>query len=86
MGMGHAPWRRVRAWAYSFARAIFFLLVGVWIGFSLVSSAASGGTEYDPALFAIGIASLFAFSCTFLAYLIHRNRIWRGRARRMDQR
>jgi PAS domain S-box-containing protein len=82
----HAPWRRVRAWVYSFARAIFFLLVGVWIGFGLVTGAVSGSADYDPAMFAIGIAALFAFACTFMAFLLHRNRIWRGRARRMVRR
>ncbi|MET0277168.1 MAG: histidine kinase dimerization/phospho-acceptor domain-containing protein, partial [Pseudorhodoplanes sp.] len=64
----------------------FLLLVGVWIGIGLVSSTATGTSEYDPVLFAIGIASLLAFACTFMACLIFRNRTWRSRARKLDER
>ncbi len=86
MGFIHAPWRRVRALVFRFARMAFLLLVGVWIGFGLMSSTATGTSDYDPVLFAIGIAALLAFACTFMAFLIYRNRIWRGRARRMEER
>src|SRR6218665_3750346 len=86
MGFLHAPWRRVRALIFPFVRMAFLLMVGVWIGIGLVSSTATGTTEYDPVLFAIGIATLFAFACTFMAFLIYRNRTWGGRARRMEER
>src|SRR5262245_3222107 len=86
MGFFHAPWRRVRTLIFSFVRMAFLLLVGVWIGIGLVSSTATGAAEYDPVLFATGLATLFAFACTFMAFLIFRNRIWRGRALRMEER
>jgi signal transduction histidine kinase/CheY-like chemotaxis protein len=86
MGFIHAPWRHVRALVFRFARMAFLLLVGVWIGFGLLSSTASGTSDYDPVMFAIGIAALLAFACTFMAFLIYRNRVWRGRARRTEER
>jgi PAS domain S-box-containing protein len=86
MGFIHAPWRRARALVFSFARMAFLLLVGVWIGFGLLSSAVIGNSDYNPEMFAIGIAALLAFACTFMAFLIHRNRVWRGRARRTEER
>jgi PAS domain S-box-containing protein len=81
-----ASWRRIPAFVLRFARHAFLLLVGVWIGIGLLSSAATGTSSYDPVLFAIGIATLFAFACTFIAYLLHRNRRWRGRAQRLEAR
>lgn len=42
--------------------------------------------QYDPVLFAIGIATLFAFACTFMAYLVARNRMWRNHARKLEER
>ena len=79
MGFFHAPWRRVRAVIFPFVRMAFLLLVGMWIGVGLMSSTATGAAEYDPVLFAIGLATLFAFACTFMAFLIFRNRTWRSR-------
>jgi PAS domain S-box-containing protein len=86
MGFLHAPWRSVRALAFSFVRMAFLLMAGVWIGVGLVSSATTGTSDYNPELFAIGIATLFAFACTFMAFLVFRNRIWRGRALRTEER
>ena len=64
MGFLHTPWRSVRALAFSFVRMAFLLMAGVWIGVGLVSSATTGTSDYNPELFAIGIATLFAFACT----------------------
>jgi PAS domain S-box-containing protein len=86
MGFIHAPWQRVRALVFRFARMAFLLLVGIWIGFGLLSSTVTGNSDYNPQTFAIGIAALLAFACTFMAFLIHRNRVWRGRARRTQER
>ncbi|MGD9924365.1 MAG: hybrid sensor histidine kinase/response regulator, partial [Pseudorhodoplanes sp.] len=79
-------WTTLRPLVFRFARMAFLLLVGVWIGLGLMSSATSGNSKYDPALFAIGLATLFAFLSTFAAFLIHRNRVWRARALRMQRR
>lgn len=80
------PWGIIRPLIFRFVRMAFFLLAGVWIGIGLLSSTATGTTQYDPVLFAIGIATLFAFTCTFAAFLIHRNRAWRARARTLQAR
>ncbi len=86
MGLVHAPWRRVRAQLFRFLRMVFLLLVGIWIGFGLISGSATGTAQYNPEMFAIGIATLLAFACTLLAYLIFRNRVWRARARKAEER
>ncbi len=86
MGFFRAPWRRVGALLFRFVRMAFLLLVGMWIGVGLVSSTATGTSEYDPVLFAIGIATLLAFACTFMAFLMFRNRVWRNRARHLEER
>ncbi len=86
MKFTHAPWPRLRDLAFRFVRMAFLLLVGIWIGFGLLSGSAMGASTYDPGMFAIGIAALLAFACTFMAFLIYRNRVWRGRARRMTER
>ena len=80
------PWGRVRVILFGFARMAFFLLAGVWIGLGVLSSTTTGTSSYDPALFAIGLAALFAFVCTFAAFLIHRNRVWRDHALRLGDR
>ena len=76
----------VRSILFSFARMAFFLVAGVWIGFGLLASTTTGTSTYDPALFAIGLAALFAFVCTFAAFLIYRNRVWRSRALALEER
>jgi signal transduction histidine kinase/CheY-like chemotaxis protein len=76
----------IRSFLFRFVRMAFFLLVGVWIGVGLLSSTATGTSKYDPALFAIGLATLFAFVCTFAAFLIYRNRVWRAYALRLEDR
>ena len=81
-----SPWRSFGGFILRVARMAFLLLVGLWIGLGLVSGATSGGASYDPAMFAIGIAALLAFACTFMAFLINRNRIWRSVARRLEAR
>ena len=86
MKFTHAPWPRLRDLAFRFVRMAFLLPVGIWIGFGLLSGSAMGASTYDPGMFAIGIAALLAFACTFMAFLIYRNRVWRGRARRMTER
>ncbi|WP_409724918.1 ATP-binding protein [Pseudorhodoplanes sp.] len=60
------------------------MLIGVWIGTGLIASTAAG--NYNPALFAVGVSALFAFVCTFAAFLIFRNRVWRSYARRLERR
>ncbi|MFN3350321.1 MAG: ATP-binding protein [Pseudorhodoplanes sp.] len=62
----------------------FLMLIGVWIGTGLIASTAAG--NYNPALFAVGVSALFAFVCTFAAFLIFRNRVWRSYARRLERR
>jgi signal transduction histidine kinase/DNA-binding response OmpR family regulator len=74
----------VRSFLFRFARIAFLLLVGMWIGVGVVS--ATRATDYDPEMFAAGVAALFAFVCTFAAYLIHRTRVWRSYARRLEAR
>ena len=86
MGFLHAPWRRVRAPILRFVRMSFLLLCGGWMCGWRMSSTATGAAEYDPVLFAIGIATLFAFACTFMAYLVARNRMWRNHARKLEER
>lgn len=81
MRSNSGSWGNVRAFSFRFLRMAFLLLVGVWIGIGLLSSTATGTSKYDPVLFAIGLATLFAFVCTFAAFLIHRTRVWRARAR-----
>jgi signal transduction histidine kinase/CheY-like chemotaxis protein len=56
----------------------------MWIGVGVVS--ATSATDYDPEMFMAGVAALFAFVCTFAAYLIHRNRVWRSYAKRLEAR
>ena len=75
-------------WPYliRFARMAFFLLAGVWIGLGLLSATTGSNSKYDPATFAVGISALFAFVCTFAAFLIYRNRVWRRRALRWKAR
>ena len=80
------PWSYLRPALFRFLRMAFLLLVGMWIGVGLWSSTATGTTQYDPVLFAIGIATLFAFTCTFAAFLIYRNRAWRTIARQLQVR
>ena len=86
MRFSSGPWRRIGAFILRVARMAFLLMVGIWIGLGLLSSAVSGNSAYDPVMFAIGIAALLAFACTFMAFLIHRNRIWRSVARRLEER
>ena len=56
-------------------RALTLVMVGIGIGFGVLSEVKTGRGAYDPHLFAIGISGLFALACTFIAYLIFRNRI-----------
>jgi len=86
MRLNIKPRGGVRPFLFGFARMAFFLLAGVWIGFGLLASATTGNSTYNPALFATGLATLFAFVCTFAAFLIYRNRVWRTHARRLETR
>ncbi len=65
-------------------RMAFLVLVGFWIGVGVLS--ATHSSDYDPQKFAVGVAGLFALLCIFTAYLIHRNRVWRSRAKRFRAR
>ncbi|MGV3634703.1 MAG: ATP-binding protein, partial [Pseudorhodoplanes sp.] len=78
------PHGGLRSFLLRFARIAFLLLVGMWIGVGVVS--ATRTTDYDPEMFAAGVAALFAFVCTFAAFLIHRNRVWRSYAKRLEAR
>jgi signal transduction histidine kinase/CheY-like chemotaxis protein len=80
------PWGRARSILFKLVRMAFLLLVGIWIGIGLLASTVTGKSNYDPGLFAIGLSALFAFVCTFAAFLIHRNRVWRGIARKAQAR
>ncbi len=76
----------IRAFLFRIVRMAFLLLVGIWIGIGLLSATVTSTSNYDPALFAIGVATLFAFVCTFAAFLIYRNRVWRSYALRLEAR
>ncbi|HWV51377.1 ATP-binding protein [Pseudorhodoplanes sp.] len=86
MHSSKAPRGGIRPFVFRLLRMAFLLLVGIWIGFGLLSATATSTSQYDPAMFAIGVAALFAFVCTFTAFLIYRNRAWRAYAIRLEKR
>jgi signal transduction histidine kinase/DNA-binding response OmpR family regulator len=74
----------LRSFLFRFARIVFLLLVGMGIGVGVLSATAS--SNHDSRIFAVGVAALLAVVCAFAAYLIHRNRVWRSYARRLEKR
>ena len=66
--------------------ALALLVIGVGIGFGLMSEVKPGHGAYDPDLFAIGVSGLLALACTFIAYLFFRNRNLKSALRAAEKR
>jgi PAS domain S-box-containing protein len=81
-----SKWRNFRRFMPRLLRSILLVMGGFWAGLGLLASAMSGQSGYDPVLFAIGVATLLAFACVFIAYLLYRNRILQRTARRLSAR
>lgn len=80
----HRSWLRV--YGGRALRALTLVMVGIGIGFGVLSEVKTGRGAYDPHLFAIGISGLFALACTFIAYLIFRNRSLKSALRVAERR
>jgi PAS domain S-box-containing protein len=59
------------------------LLAGIGV---MSASYVAGAPSYDPHLFAIGASAMFAIAATAAALLLYRNRLLRGKCRRLEQR
>ena len=76
--------RSLRAFGARMLRALALLAIGAAIGFGLMSEVKPGA--YNPDLFAIGTAGLLALACTFIAYLVFRNRSLKSALRGLEAR
>jgi PAS domain S-box-containing protein len=76
---------KLRALFWRFTRGTILLGIGASIGFGVMSGSQSTESNYNPHLFAIGIAGLLALACTYMAYLFFRNRMLRGSIRRLEE-
>ena len=67
-------------------RAVGLLVVSFSIAFGFIAGSQADAAQYDPNLFAVGAATLFAIACVALATLTLRNRLLRRKARRLGDR
>src|SRR3954463_13617496 len=67
-------------------RGMALLVIGIGMGFGLMSEVKPGHGAYDPDLFAIGVSGLLALACTSIAYLFFRNRNLRLAVRAAEKR
>jgi PAS domain S-box-containing protein len=79
-------WKTLRVGGARILRALALLAIGVSIGFGLMSGVKPGQGDYNPDLFAIGVAGLLALALTFIAYLFFRNRILKTAVRDLERR
>ena len=80
----HRSWLRV--YGGRSLRGLALLVIGIAMGFGLMSEVKPGHGAYDPDLFAIGVSGLLALACTFIAYQFFRSRNLRSALRAAEKR
>ena len=75
MTQPHPHQSLLRTYGGRFLRGLALLVIGIGMGFGLMTEVKPGHGAYDPDLFAIGVSGLLALACTFIAYLFFRNYI-----------